>query len=186
MISTTRAVRVLFFTASLAILPHAADASVAIALPLEELTARADRILVGEIVSVQSSWNAGRTRIFSTIEVQVAELWKGAAPAANRIVIVQPGGVVGDLEMKVHGMPIFTVGERSVLFLRGRGDPWQVVGMAQGRRPLRFDVTNRRWMADPAGLAGLVTIEPAGKDRTPVPALPLEEIRRRVRVLVKP
>jgi hypothetical protein len=158
-------------------------------LDLPALTAASDRIVVGEVLSVTSAWDRDHRRIFTTIEVQVAELWKGRAPAAGRVRIVQLGGTVGDIEMKVHGLAPFRAGERSVLFLGEAGPSAAfVVGLGQGRRPLRFDAAARRWMADSGDRSAAVSVRAGGKlvPAAPEAALPLDELRTRVRRLVQP
>lgn len=165
-----------------------ARGSAVLALELPELTARADRIVVAEVLSVTSAWDAGRKQIHSTVELGVSESWKGDLPRTRRLVLVQPGGSVDELEMKVHGLPSFAAGERAVLFLRGRGaEPLALVGLGQGKRPLRFDSAGRRWMVDGGDRSAAVRIEPGGRlvPVAPEVALPLEELRRRVHALVK-
>src|SRR4051794_33157393 len=71
---------------------HEARGSLVLAMDLPALTTKADRIVVGEIVSVKSAWDKAHERILSTVEVKVAEAWKGAMPGDGRLVIVQPGG----------------------------------------------------------------------------------------------
>ena len=177
----------------LSLRPSAADASMVVAMDLPRLTARAERIVVGEILSATSSWDAKRRRIYTTIELQVAEMWKGSMPAGGRITFTQLGGSVGDMEMRVHGLPAFRSGERAVLFLAGEGPGTYLVGLGQGRRPLRFDAGNGRWMVDPGDRsAAVVTSAPVapGTGRrfeaaAPEPALPLDELRSQVRALLR-
>jgi hypothetical protein len=168
-------------------LPHPATASLVLALDLGELTARADRVIVAEVLSVKSSWDRRHKRIYSTIEVSVAETWKGEVAPRARLTIVQPGGSVGEIEMRVHGVPTFTVGERSVLFLRGAA-VGEVVGLGQGRRPLRFDAAARRWMVEGGDRSAAVVLDTGGRMQPagPEQTLPLDELRRRVRALVRP
>ncbi len=140
------------------------------AISLEELVAAADNIVVAAVVSTQSSWDADHRRIHSTIALDVEETWKGDLPVHHRVTIVQPGGRVGDIEMTVIGMPHFTSGERSLLFLSD-ADHVQVVGMAQGKRRLQWDPAARRWLAR----------EP---DQHPSGATPLVDLHRRVEALM--
>lgn len=121
-------------------------ASMAFALDLGELTALADRIVVAEVLSVSSRWETGRRRIVSDIEVNIAESWKGTMPTSKRVTIIQPGGAVGDIEMRVHGLASFRAGERAVLFLRGSEASSTVVGMGQGMRRLSYDSPTGRWL----------------------------------------
>jgi hypothetical protein len=170
----------------LPILP--ARASLVLALDLPALTARAERVVVGEVLSVHSAWDVDHKKIYSTIEIQVAETWKGEAPADGRLVIKQAGGTVDDIEMHVHGMPHFTTGDRAVLFLRGTLAQAAVVGLGQGMRPLRFDAQARRWMVEAGDRSAAVLLD--GEGRTlpapPEPSLPLESLRLKIRELTRP
>ncbi len=163
-----------------------ADASQVLALGLDELTSRADRVVLGEIVDLRSAWDAQRRHIFSTITVTVSESWKGDLVPGRRLTIVQPGGAVGKFQTIVHGMPAFAVGERAVLFVRA-GDGGAVVGMSQGKRSLRFDGPAQTWMADPADRSAVVSIRADGRlaPATPEAPVPLNELRRRVKALVR-
>jgi len=71
--------------------------------------------------------------IVSKVDVDVDEVWKGNA--SGRLTVVALGGVVGDIEMTVEGMPTFVVGEKSLLFLHGKSQ-LRVVGMSEGKRAL--------------------------------------------------
>ena len=89
--------------------------------------------------------------------------------------------------MRVHGMPSFAPGERAVLFLAGQAAT-RVVGMSQGKRPVRWDGTAKRWMAEAAEHSAVVRRDPQGRLQPvpPEPAMGLDELRQRVRALVKP
>ncbi len=165
--------------------PRPASATVITALDLTAITATADRIVVGEIVSVSSAWDRSGRSIVSTVRVNVAEIWKGAMPQTGVVTIVQPGGHVGDIEMKVFGMPVFSMGERAILFLRGDAMS-SVVGMGQGKRVMRFDPASASWMADaPDHGARLVDAQGRIPSVDPQPMLSVDELRRRVKTLVK-
>jgi hypothetical protein len=176
-----------FLLAALGALAVAASAqttraSLVPGLGLAELTESAARVVVGEVLSVRSDWAKDRRFIYTTIEVQVAESWKGATPAGGRIKIVQPGGSVGDIEMRVHGLRSFQAGQRAILFL-SQGDPAWTVGLGQGHRPLRFDTAQRRWMVDPGDRSAVVrspTVQQEAADGVQT----LEDLRQRVRALV--
>jgi hypothetical protein len=170
----------------------AASASPALATTVEAfdltaLTRIADRVVVAEVLSVKSAWQTDRRRIYTEVELQVAELWKGDMPTSRRVTVFQPGGRVGDIEMKVHGMANFREGDRAVLFLEGPSDASGVVGLAQGMRVLRLDVPAQRWIALGGDRTAAVVRDRDGRlqPAPPEPALPLETLRERVRTLVR-
>ena len=169
------------------LVPSLAAGSLVQALDLAELTARADRIVVAQVVSAKSDWDASGRNIHTRIEIKVEEAWKGSGAAGEHIVIVQPGGSVGDIEMRVQGMPSFAPGEKAVLFLAGQGAV-RVVGMSQGKRPLRWDATAKRWVAESAEHSAVVRRDSRGRlqPAMPEPAMTLDELRQRVRAMIGP
>jgi hypothetical protein len=165
-----------------------AVASMVLAMELPELTARAERIVVADVTTVRMGWDSRHQRILSTIEMKVAEVWKGQVPASGRLTLVQPGGSADGIEMRVHGLPSFVTGERAVLFLRGAAaQPIALVGMGQGKRGMTFEPVSKRWMVDGGDRSAAVTFGPQGRplEAAPVASLPLDELRRQVRNLVK-
>lgn len=169
------------------LVPSLAAGSLVQALDLAELTARAERIVVAQVVSAKSEWDSSGRNIHTRIDIKIEEAWKGSVVPDERIVIVQPGGTVGDIEMRVHGMPSFAPGEKAVLFLAGQGAP-RVVGMSQGKRPVRWDGAAKRWIAEAAEHSAVVRRDSQGRlqPALPEPALGLDELRQRVRALVRP
>jgi hypothetical protein len=139
-----------------------AQASIVVALDLPDLVREAERIAVVDVVSVRAAWDDKHERIFSTIELDVIESWKGAALASKRVTVVQPGGTVDDISMVVTGTGRFSPGERSLVFLRGPAGRSQLVGMAQGKRPMRFETASRRWLVAPPDMAQLKTVRRPG------------------------
>jgi hypothetical protein len=180
--------------ASVWLLAARADASLVMALDTNELTKRADHIAVADVLSVESAWDAGHHKIYTTIELSVVESWKGGAPPASHLTIVQPGGTVGDVAMVVFGLSQFVPGERTLLFLRGKATAAGVVGMAQGKRPMRRDPGTGKWMIDRADHAGLSRV-PArtSSSATPAPLVvddadgpsSVDDMRVRVREILK-
>ena len=119
----------------LSIATHRSSADVVIPLSIEQLTARADLVLHGSVLAMETRRDeAGR--IFTRIEIAVEETWKGEL-ATNRFTVVQGGGVLGDKRTTVTGQAGYKVGERLILFLalnsRGEG---VTLGLAQGK----FDI----------------------------------------------
>lgn len=157
-------------------------ASLLRAMDLGELVASADTIVVGKVVSHQAAWDLRHRKIVSTIEIDVEEIWKGPAVADRRMTIVQPGGSVGDIEMTVLGMPTFTVGEKSLLFLRGQRQ-FQVAGMSLGKRTLAWNETGKQWLVEAPNTDCVVELGPGARLRQaqrPSP-IPLSDLREQVR-----
>jgi hypothetical protein len=160
-----------------------ATASLIRAMDLAELTARADQIVVGDVLSAESTWDGSHRNITTTVEVGVTEMWKGVAPSDGRIRIRQLGGTVGDIEMSVHGMARFSLGERALLFLRQSS----VVGMNQGKRSIHWDASGKRWLADAQVRSGNFVAGTQGRARDSTPSQPesLDQLRESVRALVR-
>ena len=150
------------------------------AMDLAELTASADHIALGEVLSTESVWDAKHRTIYSTVEIAVSESWKGQAPESGRIRLRHFGGVVGDIEMTVYGEARFQQGERVVVFMQGN----HLVGMGQGKRRLGWDRATKRWMAAPWDRTGASL--PGKAEGDSERALPLEMLRAQVRALVGP
>jgi hypothetical protein len=189
-------------------IPDAAEASIVVAMDLPALVQQAEHIAVVDVVSTSADWDAKHERIFSTIDLKVVERWKGTAPSTgeDRLRIVQPGGTVGDLTMTVTGLSTFTVGERALVFLRGTANHARVLGMSQGKRPMRFVATSGKWMVgapnlhqatllkprDPATTSGKLptSLPPAATPTTPTPTAAttrereVEALRTEVKALV--
>jgi hypothetical protein len=166
---------------------RAASASLVLALDLETMVARADNVAVVDVVSVTAAWDERHEQILSTINLTVVESWKGTAAPATRLVVVQPGGAVGDIVQTVHGMTRFTPGERAVVFLQGRAERAHVVGMAQGKRLVRREANSGRFLVyapDRSGATFLRTTPASGTSPVfDMRARPLEDLRTDVRAL---
>lgn len=123
-----------------------AHATVAVALSLGDLVRDADHVVVADIVSAKSAWDARHETIVTTIELAVVESWKGDALPAEHIAFDQPGGTVGDITMTVAGLSSFKPGERAVIFLRD-----------VSRLPRQGKGANNGVSSSPLGDAGLAS-----------------------------
>jgi hypothetical protein len=149
-----------------------AFASIMVALDLPELVRQSEHIAVVEVGQVVAAWDERHERIYSTIDLRVIESWKSASgvalPPASHLTVVQPGGTVGDITMTVTGLGTFVPGEKSLVFLRGPSVSAQVVGMTQGKRPLRYESASRRWLVAPPDLRQAKLIHPSSTEAAPV------------------
>ncbi len=168
--------------AALSLIGLRAQASLTRAMDLSELTASADHVVVADVARVSSQWDDDHRNIVTTVEIKVQESWKGTPPADGKLVVRQPGGTVGDIEMTVVGLPRFSVGEHALLFLQHAS----LVGMGQGKRPLRWDASEKRWMVGNAETGGAVHLDRQGRFRaeTSSAAEPLDSLRAKVRALL--
>lgn len=100
----------------------------------EQMTRSAAIIAEGEIVSVDSFWDAGGTQIFSTIRMRVSQYHKsGEQPEI--LEFTQLGGAVGDTTLAIIGGPQFTPGEIALVLLRADHSQFNhpVVEMEHGK-----------------------------------------------------
>ena len=166
---------------ALGTLTSAALATIARALDLQELAASAERIVVADVMRVESAWDAAHRNIHTHVEIAIQESWKGEVPASGRLTLRQLGGTVGEIEMSVLGAAKFLPGERALLFLDRHG----LVGMGQGKRALRWEAAGRRWLVEPVERSGATLVDSRGKPRTALPPVEdLEHLRSRVARLV--
>ncbi|HEX6199600.1 MAG TPA: hypothetical protein VF150_04990, partial [Thermoanaerobaculia bacterium] len=105
-----------------AVLAAAVPASATTYVMVEDpvLADQAAAVVDARVVSVEPAPVAGRPATDYTVEIE--RLVAGSAPGTTLIVRV-PGGVRPDgVELHLHGMPRFAVGERALLFLVPRND----------------------------------------------------------------
>jgi len=101
-------------------------------LSIEQLTQESTLIVQGTVLT-KSCQRDSAGRIFTKVELKVAEVWKGSLPT-NRFTVVQGGGILGDRKATVSGQIEYGLGEEVVAFLvlnqRGEG---VTLGLAQGK-----------------------------------------------------
>lgn len=101
-------------------------------MTIEQMTQAASVVLQGKVVN-KSEHADEAGRIYTRVEIQVVDLWKGTVPA-NPIQVVHGGGTVGRKTMVVSHQVEYPPGEEVVAFLvvNPRGD-FVTLGMAQGK-----------------------------------------------------
>src|SRR5437867_10443567 len=101
-------------------------------LSLEQLVERSERIVQGRCERTWSDWDAKHQSIWTHWEIQVTEPIKGGP--VTKLVISEPGGIVGDVGMLVEGVPHYEPGEEIVLFLyKTPIGYWRSRGLGQGK-----------------------------------------------------
>lgn len=153
-------------------------------LSLEELAAQAEAVAQG-VVLRRSCQQDGDGRIYTRIELQLKEVWKGRPPGPV-LTLVQGGGVLGEKRAQVIGQAEFTVGEEVVVFVvfNARGEA-VTLGLRQGKFHVQPPVGGGEALAGngfahaarPASPRAALTAPAAPPPRA---WLPLSELRRRV------
>jgi hypothetical protein len=135
----------LAFAAVLAFLPVAAEATIARAVKFDEKVDRAAAIVVGKVVSQQSTWDAKRERILTYSKFQIEQTLKGVP--SQEITIVTPGGVVGDIAQDYVGVPRFNTGGEHVVFVKNTNVGPTVLFFEQGAYRVEKDSRGDRIVA---------------------------------------
>ena len=138
---------------------------------LAALTRSSDAVVVGRVLSVKSRFSQDRARILTDSEIAVSQTLKGQV--APTLVVMQPGGEVGEVGQRVAGVARFAVGEEVAVFLEKRGERYFVVGLAQGKWRVERSSDGKAAFAVPpaeldAELVNPVTRQPVRADATPL------------------
>jgi len=112
-------------------------------MEIEELTARADIVVLARVTGLQCRRDdAGR--IYTEVSLSVEEKWKGTAVGSS-LLVVHSGGKVGGERVAVSGQVEYRTGEEVVAFLvRNPNKQWVTVGLAQGKLDVVFDDRTRQ------------------------------------------
>ena len=173
---------------SLALATGAAEATMTPRLTLEGMVERSERIVQGRCLRTWSEWDAGRQFIWTHSEIEVSESLKGGP--VTTVTISEPGGRVGDLEMRIEGMPHYQPGEEMVLFVyRTPIGLWRARGLGQGKYRILADPASgrRRVRGDVSGVALAEPARPTagrGTELRQLDGMQLEDFKSRLRELI--
>jgi hypothetical protein len=105
----------------------------------DALVAGANTIFVGEVVNTQAIWiGTPRGRAIKTlVDFRVEDVWTGSSGVVTRLEFM--GGTIGEATMEVVGMPVFTIGQRAVLFVSPERAASPLVGFMHGRLRVERD-----------------------------------------------
>lgn len=166
-----------------------AGATTLIRQSLEDLVAGHPTIVVGEVVSAQSYWNADQTFIVTDFRVRATEVLKGDGKK-DELTVTLLGGTVGDLTALIPGGAEYVPGKTYVLFLSDTPLPgttgdasapahsqgaFEVVRARDGARAVS-QATGHALHPDALGF-----VDPPGGSE----GLPLADLSRQIRDLVK-
>ncbi len=108
------------------------EASLVWHLSLDEMTVKAEKIVLGSVSGKESFWDAEHGKIITRSTLKVEQVIKGESNE-QVITVEQPGGEVGNIGMHVQGVARFQTGEDTLLFLEGKGAKYTVLGLSQGK-----------------------------------------------------
>jgi hypothetical protein len=166
-----------------------ARASVVLALSLEDLTRKAELIVLGVPTEQQARRHLDGKLIVTDVRVRVDDVLKGSAKRGQTVLATVLGGKLDGVALQVPGEAHLPLGQRLLLFLYrapASGD-LRVVGMSQG--VLALTQQGSTTMVLPGG-NGSALVQPGsdGKLRDAPDALmqpqPLGDLLDRIRQLV--
>jgi hypothetical protein len=103
----------------------------------DALVNQSDYVVRAVVKSATPEWreSAGKRYISTRIELEVLETVKGTPPSPLLLDLL--GGKIGDVEFAVTGMPVFQVGDESILFVYGADKKlYPLVAMMHGVYPI--------------------------------------------------
>jgi hypothetical protein len=84
---------------------------------VESMSKNADVIITGKVTQQSASWNENKTRIYTQATIQVDEYLKGNSNGSS-LVVIYPGGEVGDVGETYSHLPKFQDDEEVLVFLK--------------------------------------------------------------------
>jgi hypothetical protein len=151
-----------------------------VAADLTTLSQGADAIVRATVKESHARKTQDGMRIITDTTLTVSESLKG--DAKTEVIVMQPGGVVGEIGQRVEGAATFKPGEEVVLFLEKKGDRFSVLGMSQGKFTLEKAQDGKATFAIPnAERAGmLVDPETHQPIASPLVTLELEKLKTEI------
>jgi hypothetical protein len=157
-------------------------ASLMTPLSIDDLTAKAALIVRGTVLSKSSQRDAGG-RIYTKVELNVAEVWKGSH-TAKHLVIVHGGGTLGEERVVVSNQVEYDIAEEVVAFcvLNQRGEA-VTLGLCQGKFHVWKDDAGMARVRNPfhgAGNSPSETRSLQNPERSKSDGLTLDQLKERV------
>ncbi|MBL8028778.1 MAG: hypothetical protein JNL74_20300 [Fibrobacteres bacterium] len=130
-------------TAALILLPTFVFATSMFLVPLRDLAISSDKIVEAKVTSIVTKWNSDSTQIVTYIRMNITDDLIGA-DEDNEIIVMQPGGKVGNVTMAMEGTTIYKLGDNNIVFLRRdpmNASAWQTLGLYQGKYRIFTDAS---------------------------------------------
>ena len=140
------------------------SATVVRAVPLADLVAMSEWVVVAEVKSSRSHYETigGSRRMVTDTVLEVKEALtpnrSNRELESSTVTVRTLGGTIGELAQLVPGEAVLRKGSTHLVFLdEARGDAvYRVSGMAQGQYPIRIDADGKRVLERSAGLDVIV------------------------------
>jgi hypothetical protein len=123
--------KVFLYVVCLSLITTGLYSSTLVYMELKDILKRSEAVVRGVVRDVESRYNEERTKILTYTLIEIKETIYGKTPPV--ITVETYGGRVGDINMKVPGMPEFKKGEEVVLFVKKTGEYYHISGMVQGK-----------------------------------------------------
>ncbi len=165
----------------LLLLSSLAFATTLLAVDVPALSRTADVIVVGTVRTSTARLSQDGQRVITDTQIDVAEVLKGT-PEGSSVVVMQPGGVVGNLGQRVEGTAQFTAAEEVLVFLERAGPSrFQVASMAQGKFRIERASDGHGVFALPQGASALLVDPQTGKETTSrLEAMSLQQLKAKI------
>lgn len=145
-------------------------ATTIVPMQLEDLAASAELVITGDVESIVHAELADG-RIVSRVSIIVDEAWKGDPP--QPLVLVERGGIVGEVGEMIYGAPSYQRGEPVVVFASRTALGWQTNHMLQGKFRIVHSPGGETSATRQVG-EGVAVLSGHGEWRD---AIPLDELR---------
>ena len=168
------------------------DATLVPRMSVEQMIDDSELIVHGTVLRSWSDWDRARQFIWTHYELQVSDMIKGLPSV--KLVVSEPGGIIGETAMQIAGAPRYEVGDEVVLFLNRTPIGYlRSCGWGQGK----FGVSSLggagpivRSAAPGVSFVEAPSEQPGGlkKAQTPVTnfsGLALDEFKSRLRTLIR-
>jgi hypothetical protein len=130
----------LSFVVVIALATGSARATTVIPPEFAQLVGQADYVVRATVKNVSAEFRTtpkGRA-IFTRVELEVLETIVGTPPQPLTLELL--GGTVGEVTMRVEGVPLFHVGDEDILFVQANGRQfYPLVGIMHGKYPVKRD-----------------------------------------------
>lgn len=113
-----------------------ASATTMVELSEQELTYVADLVVEAEVEVVEAERESGAIWINSVATLRITRVLKGEGIEGDRVHVREWGGTIDGETTRVTSSPVYTQGERVLVFLEMERRPdglWRTLGMSQGK-----------------------------------------------------